>query len=146
MPPLSLPSAAAEIESGLMASEDWRTVVSDGANSGSRALLSVSSREPECSIGPKSSLYQMKGFCEGAQAFKQGGHLQAVKKVQGYVAVSFDFHSRQQDSANMEIHQGVTTHTGKCISCGYAHQYDELDMDINGDRKPNPLPPLNPTT
>lgn len=93
IPPLSLPSAAAEIESGLMVSEDWKTVVSDGANSGSRALLSVSSREPECSIGPKSSLYQMNGFCRGAQAFKQGGHLQAVKRVQGYVAVSFHFHS-----------------------------------------------------
>ena len=88
MPPLSLPSAAAELESGLVVSEDWKTVVSDGTNSGSRALMSVSSGEPDCSIGPKSSLYQMKGFCEGAQAFKQGGHLQGVKKMQGYVAVS----------------------------------------------------------
>jgi hypothetical protein len=90
MAPLSLPSAAAELESGLMVSEDWKTVVSDGAQSGSRPLTSVTSREPDCSIGPKSSLYQMKGFCEGAQAFKQGGHLQGVNKVQGYVAVSFD--------------------------------------------------------
>ncbi len=87
MTPLSLPSAAAELESGLMVSEDWKTVVSE-AHSGSRALMSVSSREPDCAIGPKSSLYQMKGFCEGAQAFKQGGHLQGVNKVQGYVAVS----------------------------------------------------------
>ncbi len=90
MPPLSLPSAAAELESGLMVSEDWKTVVSDGTNAGSRALISVSSGEPDCSIGPKSSLYQMKGFCEGAQAFKQGGHLQGVKKMQGYVAVSLN--------------------------------------------------------
>ena len=88
MPPPSLPSAAAELESGLMVSEDWKTVISDGTNAGSRALMSVSSGEPDCSIGPKSSLYQMKGFCEGAQAFKQGGHLQGVKKMQGYVAVS----------------------------------------------------------
>ncbi|SPQ25340.1 c072eb4d-7147-47d1-99f8-fcc1fd18cc88 [Thermothielavioides terrestris] len=116
-PPLSLPSAAAEIDQGLMASEDWKTVISE-PNSSSRALHSVSSREPDCSIGPKSSLYQMKGFCEGAQAFKQGGHLQGVKKVQGYVA-------------------GVTTQTGKCISCGYAHQYNELSLDVNWDPKAN---------
>ncbi|KAK3902170.1 hypothetical protein C8A05DRAFT_15728 [Staphylotrichum tortipilum] len=118
VPPLTLPPAAAELDSGLIVNEDWKTVVSDGANSGSRALVSVSSREPDCSIGPKSSLYQMKGFCEGAQAFKQGGHLQGVKKVQGYVA-------------------GATTYTGKCITCGYAHQYDELAMDIEGDPKAN---------
>ncbi|KAL2129727.1 hypothetical protein VTI74DRAFT_7390 [Chaetomium olivicolor] len=116
-PPLSLPPAA-EIDSGLMASEDWKTVLSDGVNSASRTLSSVFSREADCSIGPKSSLYRMKGFCEGAQAFKQGGHLQGVKKVQGYVA-------------------GSTTHTGKCIGCGYAHHYDELNLDVSWSPKAN---------
>lgn len=71
-----------------MAADDWRTVISDGPESRSRGLSSVSSRETDCSIGVKSSLYQMKGFCEGAQAFRQGGHMQGVKKTQGYVAVS----------------------------------------------------------
>lgn len=100
VPPLSLPPAAAELESGLIVNEDWKTVVSDGANSGSRALGSVSSRDPDCSIGPKSSLYQMKGFCEGAKAFQQGGHLQGVKKVQGYVAVSVSTPSSPENAVN----------------------------------------------
>ncbi|KAK3305017.1 uncharacterized protein B0T15DRAFT_531098 [Chaetomium strumarium] len=117
-PPLSLPSTADLHDPGVMVAEDWKTVISDGAHSGSRAHSSMLSREADCSIGPKSSLYQMKGFCEGAQAFKQGGPMQGIKKTTGYVA-------------------GATTHTGKCISCGYAHQYDELTLDVNRDPKAN---------
>jgi hypothetical protein len=30
----------------------------------------------------------MKGFCVGAQAFRQGGHWAGVKRSAGYVAVS----------------------------------------------------------
>jgi hypothetical protein len=114
-------------------------------------LHSVSSREPDCSIGPKSSLYQMKGFCEGAQAFKQGGHLQGVKKVQGYVAVGNALSASVLNllvaNSNLSVCQGVTTQTGKCISCGYAHQYNELSLDVNWDRKPpqpNSPPPFPP--
>jgi hypothetical protein len=27
--------------------------------------------------------------------------------------------------------QGVTTAVGRCVTCGYAHQYDELKMDVD---------------
>ncbi|KAH8896602.1 hypothetical protein GQ53DRAFT_743241 [Thozetella sp. PMI_491] len=113
---VSLPSGA-EFEEGLMVAEDWTTVVSDGGSlaNGKRALSTVSSRDADCSVGPKSSLYQMKGFCNGAQAFKKGSHWDGVKKTSGYVA-------------------GNTTHIGRCIECGYAHQYDELSLDM--DRNP----------
>jgi hypothetical protein len=84
MAPLNLPPAA-EYEEGLMPAEDWTTVVSDAASTANR---SVSSRDADCLIGPQSSLYQLKGFCDGAQAFKQGGHWDGVKKTAGYVAVS----------------------------------------------------------
>ncbi|KAK3940438.1 hypothetical protein QBC46DRAFT_434767 [Diplogelasinospora grovesii] len=116
--PPSLPSAA-EFDEGLMVAEDWTTVVSDGANSqGQRHLSTMPSREADCSIGSKSSLYQLKGFCDGAQAYKQGGHWEGIKKTVGYVA-------------------GATAHIGRCISCGYAHHYDELSLDVDRDPKAN---------
>ena len=91
------PSAAAssgmppgEFDEGLILAEDWTTVVSDGASvmNGHRLGSTISSRDTDVSIGPKSSLYQMKGFCNGAQAFKKGSHWDGVKKSSGYVAVS----------------------------------------------------------
>jgi hypothetical protein len=82
--PLTLPLAA-EFDDGMVLPEDWHTVVSDGGISSANSAKGM--READCSIGPKSSLYQMKGFCQGAQAYKAGGHWQGVKKTSGYVAV-----------------------------------------------------------
>lgn len=111
----SLPSGA-EFDGGLMLAEDWTTVVSDSSNSVGRQQGMT--REPDCNIGSKSSLFQMKGFCGGAQAFRKGGHWQGVKKTSGYVA-------------------GATTQIGRCISCGYAHNYEELSLDVDRNAAAN---------
>ncbi|EPE06384.1 sh3 domain-containing protein [Ophiostoma piceae UAMH 11346] len=72
-------------------------------------------READCSIGPHSSFEQMGGFCKGAELFRTGGHWQGIKQTGGYVA-------NKQASI------------GRCVGCGYAHNYDEVRLDI--ERKP----------
>jgi hypothetical protein len=83
-PPAFVVSALANNDDGLMLAGDGETV-SDSIRSTDK-FGAVSSKE-DCSIGSKSSLYLMKGFCDGAQAFRQGSHWHGVKKLSGYVAV-----------------------------------------------------------
>ena len=72
-------------------------------------------READCSIGPHSSFGQMGGFCKGAELFRTGGHWQGIKQTGGYVA-------NKQASI------------GRCVGCGYAHNYEEVRLDV--ERKP----------
>jgi hypothetical protein len=73
--------AAAEYDNGLMLAEE-RTL-SDG---GTARPPTEYGREADCSIGPKSSLYLLKGFCAGAHAFKSGGLDVATKTTFEYVS------------------------------------------------------------
>ncbi|CAK7213129.1 hypothetical protein SBRCBS47491_001697 [Sporothrix bragantina] len=72
-------------------------------------------READCSIGPKSTFETMGGFCKGAELFRTGGHWTGIKQQGGYVA-------NKQASI------------GRCVGCGYAHNYDEVRLDM--DKKP----------
>ncbi|KAJ9155683.1 SH3 domain-containing protein [Pleurostoma richardsiae] len=118
IPPISLPSAAGDYDEGLMLADEWTTVTSDGASTANGSRGSMISRgvqrEADCSIGPRSSLHQMKGFCQGAQAFKVDGHTAGVKRVAGYVA-------------------GVSTPIARCVGCGYGHSYEEIALDLQED-------------
>lgn len=76
-----------EFDNGLMlASEAIYTLEKDTTSE------SIVTREPpreaDCSIGPKSTFHLLQGFCNGAEAFRMGGHGQGVKQTAGYVAVS----------------------------------------------------------
>lgn len=124
--PMSLPAAAIgmNIEHGsdglILAtpSEEWatRTVLSDRASTlnGSGITSASAPREADVAIGPRSSLYALKGFCNGAQGFKSGGHEHGVKKIAGYVA-------------------GISTHTARCATCSYGHAWSEMELDLGRD-------------
>ncbi|KAL1902483.1 hypothetical protein Sste5346_001464 [Sporothrix stenoceras] len=73
-------------------------------------------READCSIGPKSTFETMGGFCKGAELYRTGGHWQGIKQTGGYVA-------NKQASI------------GRCVGCSYAHNYDEVRLDM--DKKPD---------
>lgn len=73
-------------------------------------------REPDTAVGPRSSLYQLDGFCGGAQTFKASAHQDGVQRVAGHVA-------------------GVSTATARCAHCSYGHAFAELDLDVN-DKSP----------
>ncbi|CAK7207101.1 hypothetical protein SEUCBS139899_009909 [Sporothrix eucalyptigena] len=72
-------------------------------------------READCSIGPKSTFETMGGFCKGAGLYRTGGHWAGIKQTGGYVA-------NKQASI------------GRCVGCGYAHNYEEVRLDM--DKKP----------
>lgn len=60
------------------------------------------SREENCQIGPDSTLYQMKSFCEGALAFKNGRYQEATKTamfIDSAVPTSAVFHDSMSDVA-----------------------------------------------
>jgi hypothetical protein len=62
------------------------------------------SREENCSIGPSSTLYQYKSFCEGALAFKNGRYQQATKTAifidtGAHAATSAAFHDSMSGTA-----------------------------------------------
>ncbi|OAA66565.1 Src-domain containing protein [Niveomyces insectorum RCEF 264] len=111
LPPGSVPSVQSDdihFDHGLMLADD------DAATS-DMPLTRAFVREPDCSIGPRSSFHQMGGFCKGAELFRSGGHWQGVKQAGGYVA-------------------NKATAIGRCVGCGYAHNYEEVRLDI--EKKP----------
>lgn len=105
--------------------DEWqaetRTVVSDhgstiagfSTHSGSQPSVGFPQpREPELAIGPRSSLYALSGFCNGATLFKSSQHQDGVLKLAGHVA-------------------GLSTSTARCESCSYGHAFSELHLDVN---------------
>ncbi|KKY36569.1 putative sh3 domain containing protein [Diaporthe ampelina] len=102
-------------------SEDWatRTVLSISDPASTANFSSGSQPHPrgaDCAIGPRSSLYLLRGFCAGAQQFRSSGHEDGVRRVAGHVA-------------------GQSTATARCASCSYGHAWSELDLDVR-DRLP----------
>ncbi|KAI3396050.1 hypothetical protein diail_546 [Diaporthe ilicicola] len=100
--------------------EEWatRTVlsISDHASTANFSSGSQQPREADVAIGPRSSLYLLRGFCSGAQQFRSSGHEEGVRKVAGHVA-------------------GQSTATARCAACSYGHAWAELDLDVR-DRFP----------
>ncbi|EFX05603.1 hypothetical protein CMQ_3672 [Grosmannia clavigera kw1407] len=118
--PATLPSAPSDshYDNGLMLAEESSNA---GLHGGSEADTGTSLdfpitrgfvREPDCSIGPSSSFVKLGGFCQGAESFRLGGHWQGIKQQGGYVATTI----------------------GRCVDCGYAHNYEEVRLDM--EKKP----------
>jgi hypothetical protein len=112
LPDLSLPSAAASEYGGSTRSKgaDEVATISDQASSFMPTSRQYT-RETDCSIGPSSTFRQMQGFCKGAEGFRVGGPSEGIKQVTGFVA------NRQSS-------------IGRCVSCGYGHSYDEVELDM----------------
>ncbi|CAK7211538.1 hypothetical protein SCUCBS95973_001149 [Sporothrix curviconia] len=131
--PPSVPSGLSEkhYDPGLMVvgDEDKLTKIATGASATAMGaatgddsvtvdtapLIREFVREADCSIGPKSTFERMGGFCKGADLYRTGGHWAGIKQQGGYVA-------NKQASI------------GRCVGCGYAHNYEEVRLDM--DKKP----------
>lgn len=77
-------------------------------------------RQSDCSIGPHSSFYQMKGFCKGAEAVLRGEL--GFKKIKRPV--------------------GGFSHTtvAKCTDCLYELDFATVEQDLHNDCKDSPAP------
>ncbi|KLU81835.1 hypothetical protein MAPG_00916 [Magnaporthiopsis poae ATCC 64411] len=84
---------------------------------------SVKPREPiprgpaDCSIGPSSSLHQLKGFCEGAKEVLKGGV--GVKQVR-----------------KLNFGSGAVM-AAKCKACLFELDWNDVEADINGEESAN---------
>lgn len=82
-PPLPPPG---QFSDGLMLANEQ--AAADSMLSDKRASTLI--KEDECLIGPKSSFHQVKGFCDGAQAFRRGGYWQGLKQTMAYVSTTVE--------------------------------------------------------
>lgn len=73
-------------------------------------------RNENCSIGIDSTLYQLKGFCDGARTFRNGGLKEAT-------------------TASMEY--GTRISVARCNHCEYRHTLAEMELDTNQDSRAN---------
>ncbi|KAI1498712.1 hypothetical protein F5X99DRAFT_392380 [Biscogniauxia marginata] len=70
-------------------------------------------REPDCSIGPFSSFYKMKGFCKGAE--------QAMRGQLGFKRIK-----RPVGGFSMTV-------VAKCTHCLYELDFKSIEQDLNND-------------
>lgn len=82
--PINLPNPS-QYSDGLMLANEQTASPTSGQNPRSVSTLT---RDEECSIGPKSSFHQHKGFCDGAQAFRRGGYWDGLKRTMAYVSTA----------------------------------------------------------
>jgi hypothetical protein len=117
---LPLPSAPASEYGGSdrLRPNDEVATISDQASSFMPTSRQYT-READCSIGPTSSFRQMQGFCKGAESFRIGGPWEGIKQVNGFVA------NRQSN-------------IGRCVGCGYGHNYEEVQLDMDKKRRSIP--------
>ncbi|KAH0429786.1 SH3 domain-containing protein [Colletotrichum camelliae] len=108
-PPLPPPG---QFSDGLMLANEQ--AVTDSMLSLKRASTLI--KEDECLIGPKSSFHQVKGFCDGAQAFRREGYWHGLKQTMAY---------------------GEPLPIGRCLNCEYYQVYNELSLDKEGDSRAN---------
>ncbi|EJT77809.1 hypothetical protein GGTG_02914 [Gaeumannomyces tritici R3-111a-1] len=96
------------LDSGLIPVEAERSV---------KAPEPIPRRPADCSIGPNSSLYQLKGFCEGAKEVLKGGV--GVKQVR-----------------KLNFGSG-TVMAAKCRACLFELDWNDVEADINGEESAN---------
>ncbi|KAI1336304.1 hypothetical protein F5Y15DRAFT_395220 [Xylariaceae sp. FL0016] len=79
--------------------------------------LPMPAREPDCSIGPFSSFYKLKGFCKGAEEAQKGqlGFKKIKRPVGGF---------------SMAL-------VAKCNHCLYELDYKAVESDLNNDPSGN---------
>ncbi|KAK9418422.1 putative SH3 domain-containing protein [Seiridium unicorne] len=105
------------------------------------------SREENCSIGPDSTLYQLKSFCEGSLAFKNGRYQEATKTAifidtGAVAATSAAYHDSMTSTAlalgaSQPMSFGARKTVAQCISCEYSHSAAEFRRDMARDKRGN---------
>jgi hypothetical protein len=72
-----------ELDDGLMLANEAARSETSGTQV---RLSSAAAREAECMIGAKSTFHQLKGFCDGAEAFRKSAHTQGLRQASAYVS------------------------------------------------------------
>jgi hypothetical protein len=109
-----------------------------GFNSDRRKSRPASPRVPDCAIRQDSTYYKLRGLCKGATKFRKDGHWDSIKLINedeyGSGAAGAGDMMRASDGITVPF-QYETTNVGACGDCGYAHDLDEVELDMNDNRK-----------
>ncbi|KAF6830948.1 sh3 domain containing protein [Colletotrichum musicola] len=105
-------TAPGQYSDGLMLANEQLVPEPSDRQVGSISIVSEEDRQ----IGAKSSFHHVKGFCDGAQAFRRGGYWDGLKQTMTY---------------------GEPLPIGRCLNCEYYHVYNELTLDKEGDSRAN---------
>lgn len=105
------------------------------------------SREENCSIGAGSTLFQLKSFCEGSLAFKNGRHQEATKTAVyvdsgAHAATSAAYHDSMTGAAlalgaNAPMSFGARKTVTQCIQCEYSQPAADFRRDMAKDQRAN---------
>lgn len=113
MPPLPMPQGIEKVNTAMTQFADGLILADEAIREadacGPRPAFT---REPDLNIGPKSSIYHFKGFCDGAREVQKGPRAQGIKHTAGY---------------------GSSRAVGRCVRCEYNRDLAEVDMDFGRD-------------
>ncbi|KAI0133020.1 hypothetical protein BJ170DRAFT_651560 [Xylariales sp. AK1849] len=135
---------------GLDLKEDATSPPAIPAKASARTTASPSIRpiwhscEENCTIGPNSTLRHLKGFCDGAHAFKTGRVQEATKTALVIETPAVTANHDTMSGAALAL--GATEHVmamnartvvSQCRNCEYRHLNTELSRDLKNDPKAN---------
>jgi hypothetical protein len=94
-------------------------------------------RQMDCSIGPSSTFRRLKGFCEGATTFRKDGHWDSIMRTSEYSAAltSAGGEMLRASDGIIPFQFEEETKIGKCGQCPYSHDLDEMELDLQQQRK-----------
>ncbi|KAK4153824.1 hypothetical protein C8A00DRAFT_14998 [Chaetomidium leptoderma] len=118
---------------GLIGVEDL--LKESGFNSDRRKSRPASPRVPDCGIREDSTYYKLKGLCKGATKFRKDGHWDSIQLTNEYEYGGGAAGGGAGDM--MRASDGITvpfqyemTKVGACGECGYAHDLDDVELDM----------------
>ncbi|KAH6640152.1 hypothetical protein F5144DRAFT_589695 [Chaetomium tenue] len=104
-------------------------------NSDRRKSRPASPRIPDCAISQDSTYYKLRGLCKGATKFRKDGNWDSIKLINedeyGSGATGAGDMMRASDGITVPF-QYETAKVGACGDCGYAHDLDEVELDMSG--------------
>ncbi|KAH6843444.1 hypothetical protein B0I37DRAFT_217893 [Chaetomium sp. MPI-CAGE-AT-0009] len=105
-------------------------------NSERRKSRPTSPRVPDCAIRQDSTYYKLRGLCKGATKFRKDGNWDSIKLINedeyGSGAGGAGDMMRASDGITVPF-QYETAKVGACGDCGYAHDLDEVELDMSGN-------------
>ncbi|EAQ85510.1 hypothetical protein CHGG_09524 [Chaetomium globosum CBS 148.51] len=117
-------------------------------NSDRRKSRPASPRIPDCAISQDSTYYKLRGLCKGATKFRKDGNWDSIKLINedeyGSAAAGPGDMMRASDGITVPF-QYETAKVGACGDCGYAHDLDEVELDMSDSRKNIPTTGIIPS-
>ncbi|KFG88184.1 hypothetical protein MANI_015841 [Metarhizium anisopliae] len=118
-PPTPKSQAELEVAPGMTDRADYSDLIPVGTESNTESLaesVEVSLSQKDCTIGPSSTFYLYKGFCDGAKEVRQGGIGVKKTKRPGFAG---------------------TTTVARCTGCLFELDFSQIEIDVNKEDKGN---------